>query len=204
MGLATHLKRAGEMSSTMMKVLYLRIGKIVNHPNFEFGGLKYKQKGHHQVWGPFYYGTQSMDLCFTANRCGKLQRFSSCHFCRKFRKIPYEGFNHFFWGFGLSCGRFALCPFAREFLAEAARKLAMLAVHVSLPSGTSCSLELSPESRVREVKSEAQRQLRHFLRLTYRGQLLEPLCTLSEARIPPCLNHGEQNHQTGVTTSGFP
>ena len=58
-------------------------------------------------------------------------------------------------------------------------------VHVYLPSGKSCSVSLpSPDSSVRALKTEAQKQLnRRFLRLAFAGQQLDPSSTLHEAGV---------------------
>ena len=57
----------------------------------------------------------------------------------------------------------------------------MLSVEVCLASGKSCSVVLAPTSRVRELKAEAQRQLkRQCLRLAVRGRQLDPRSTLGE------------------------
>ena len=58
---------------------------------------------------------------------------------------------------------------------------AMLSVDVCLPSGSSCSIELLPGSRVCDLKVEAQRQLRRgFLKLAFRGRQLDLSSTLSD------------------------
>ena len=51
-------------------------------------------------------------------------------------------------------------------------------VYVSLPSGKSCCVaQVSPESSVRALKAEAQRQLeRHFLSLAFEGRKLDLSC----------------------------
>ncbi|CAJ1436899.1 unnamed protein product [Effrenium voratum] len=55
-------------------------------------------------------------------------------------------------------------------------------VHVYLPSGKGCSLTVSPEWKVYEVKAEAQRQLKRCcLSLAFGGQQLDPSCTLSDS-----------------------
>ena len=56
-------------------------------------------------------------------------------------------------------------------------------VHVYLPSGKSCSVELLPESSCRELKAKAQRRFGRFLRLTFRRQQLDPSTSLSTAGV---------------------
>ncbi|CAJ1363519.1 unnamed protein product [Effrenium voratum] len=54
-------------------------------------------------------------------------------------------------------------------------------VYVYLPSGKSCSFVLPPETRIREVKAEAQRQFKcRFLRLAFAGQQLDLSSTLRD------------------------
>ena len=54
--------------------------------------------------------------------------------------------------------------------------LGMLSVNVYLPSGRCCKVaELSPESRVRELKAAVQERFkRRFLRLAFGGRQLDP------------------------------
>ena len=60
----------------------------------------------------------------------------------------------------------------------------VMEVHVYLPSGKSCSIAFSPAWSVRDVKTEAQKQLKcRFLRLAFRGQQLDELNSLSEMGI---------------------
>ena len=56
-------------------------------------------------------------------------------------------------------------------------------IDVCLPSGKSCSVSLPPDSSVRELRAKAQQQLKHSLRLVFRGQELHPLCTLNEVGV---------------------
>ena len=78
----------------------------------------------------------------------------------------------------------------------------MLSVHVQLASGKGCSLAVSPEPSIHEVKTEAQQRLkRRRLRLAFGGQQLDPSPTLNEVggskRTSSCLDL--LSHPTDIT-----
>ncbi|CAJ1459126.1 unnamed protein product [Effrenium voratum] len=54
-------------------------------------------------------------------------------------------------------------------------------VDVHLPSGHGCSVEVSPETTINELKAAAQKHFQRRLKLTAKGRQLDLTATLSEA-----------------------
>ena len=54
-------------------------------------------------------------------------------------------------------------------------------VDVQLPSGSGCSIEVSPETRLSELKAAAQQHFQRRLKLTARGRQLDLTATVSQA-----------------------